>query len=117
MPSLNFQKQFVPKILSGDKRQTIRAKRKHPIKVNDKLYLFTGLRTKNCQRLFDTVCREIKDIEIQKDGIIWLDNDKLSNYEDLNELAQSDGFKNWWEMIDWFKKIHGLPFYGQLIRW
>jgi hypothetical protein len=51
MPSLNFQTQFVRLIESGKKRQTIRPLRKNPIKVGDKLYLFTGLRTKDCKTL------------------------------------------------------------------
>ena len=52
MPSLNFKKEFVDLITSGKKRQTIRPKRKNPIKVGDKLYLFTGQRTSKCRYLF-----------------------------------------------------------------
>ena len=56
MPALNFQKQFVPLIESGEKRQTIRSQRKQPIKVGDLLYLYTGQRTKNCRKLAESIC-------------------------------------------------------------
>jgi len=46
MPALNFKKQFSPSVRDGSKLQTIRMKRKHPIKVADKLFLYTGMRTK-----------------------------------------------------------------------
>lgn len=34
-----------------------------------------------------------------------------------DELASNDGFKNYYEMAEWFSKTHGLPFTGQLIKW
>ncbi len=53
MPSLNFQARFAPLVESGEKRQTIRAYRKdgRDPKRGDKLYLFTGMRTKACRPL------------------------------------------------------------------
>jgi len=48
MPTINFTK-F--KVESGEKRQTIRAVRKRPIKVGDKLHLYSGLRTKKARNL------------------------------------------------------------------
>ena len=49
MPALNFQKQFAAQVElylamngAGGKGQTIRAKRKYPIRQHDKLYLYTG---------------------------------------------------------------------------
>ena len=74
MPALNFQKRFVSKILSGEKRQTIRAKRKNPIKVNDTLQLWTGQRTKRAKHLIDVQCGDILDIEITENEIIINDN-------------------------------------------
>jgi len=60
MPSLSFQKQFVPAVramLDKDyaqrlkikpKTTTIRAARKRPFRKGDTLYLFSGIRTKYC---------------------------------------------------------------------
>jgi hypothetical protein len=31
--------------------------------------------------------------------------------------AKDDGFVDFDEMFDWFEKVHGLPFTGQLIKW
>lgn len=44
---------FIDKILSGEKRQTIRkdGKKWKNVKVGDKLTLYTGLRTKDCRKL------------------------------------------------------------------
>jgi hypothetical protein len=93
MPTLNFKKQFSELVSSGKKRQTIRSIRKIPIKVGDKLYLYSGLRQKHPLNLlkkyqsdntFDrfinpeifelniinegkwahTICQEINDFEI-----------------------------------------------------
>ena len=42
MPALNFQRQFADAVRCGYKRQTIRAKRKHTIRIGDTLYLQMG---------------------------------------------------------------------------
>ena len=115
MPALNFQKRIVSKILSGEKRQTIRAKRKNPIKVNDTLRLWTGQRTKRAKHLIDVQCGDILDIEITENEIIINDISIIGELKDIT--AQADGFKDWYDMKEWFEKIHGLPFKGNLIVW
>lgn len=62
MPALNFTV-FLDKILSGEKCQTIRPPRKHPIKPGDKLYLYTGMRHPGCRKLGEAVCSEVHQIE------------------------------------------------------
>ena len=55
MPALNFKKEFADKVASGEKRQTIRALRKdgkNP-RPGQKLYLYTGMRTKYCRKCGD----------------------------------------------------------------
>lgn len=116
---LGFQKQFIDKILSGEKRQTIRAKRKYPIKVNDKLQLYTGLRTKYCNKIMDAICSSVLDIEIKSDGTIFI-NGILITDESYNILAVADGFKNYVEMYNWLCKNHNLKnenFTGNIICW
>lgn len=58
MPALNFKKRFEPMIESGDKRQTIRAKRKdcRDPKEGQTLYLYTGMRSKGCRKLGEAPC-------------------------------------------------------------
>lgn len=117
MPILNFKKQFAGLVETGTKRQTIRATRKHPIKVGDKLYLYTGLRTKQCRKLREATCTEIKNISIYaKNGLVRVNAHYLSPAE-KQKLAESDGFAEAYEFFEFFKTVHGLPFHGQIIKW
>ena len=116
MPGLNFKEEFEPKIRCGDKKQTIRATRKYPIKQGDNLYLFTGMRTQNCRRLRSTRCDEEHYIFIDTNKTIILGN-KLLTFEEAERLAREDGFESFNDFINFFKTTHGLPFEGQLIRW
>lgn len=63
MPALNFTV-FTDKIISCKKQQTIRPVRKRPIKPGDKLYLYTGMRHKNCRKLGEAVCSNVEEINI-----------------------------------------------------
>lgn len=115
MPAISFEKQFVGKIKSNEKRQTIRSMRNRPFKVGDRLYLFSGLRTKKCERIGESNCIEVRDIKIGREDII-VDGEKITRYEKL-VLATNDGFASENEMMEWFDKKHGLPFVGQIIFW
>ena len=118
MPILNFQKQFAAAVESGEKSQTIRAPRKHPIRVGDTLYLYTGLRTKSVRKLGEAKCRSVVRVFIPRGGVhLVVDNKELLYLDQLNPFAQSDGFEDWYEMVRWFEKNHGLPFVGMLIKW
>lgn len=118
MPAINFQKQFAPLVESGQKRQTIRALRKDgrdPIS-GDRLFLYTGMRTKGCRKLMDTVCASTYAITIKTNGTIKLDGQVL-HHRTAEELAQADGFESRDAMIAWFSKTHEMPFHGRLIKW
>ena len=117
MPIINFQKQFIEAIKSGEKNQTIRKSRKYPIKVGDTLYLYAGLRTKNAEKLKEVKCEAVAPITINGTGSVQIGWLMIYHMKDLNEFAQSDGFDNWQDMVIWFNNIHGLPFEGQLIKW
>lgn len=119
MPLLNYQKQFAPLVESGEKQQTIRAWRKRLFKTGDRLYHYTGLRTKHCKKLAENVCKLAVGITITKESVeihYYRHNDTRVN-EDLDKFAIADGFQDWREMKAWFRKTHGLPFSGQLIMW
>lgn len=136
MPSLSFQKPFVPGIramLDKDyatrlkikpKTTTIRATRKRPFKKGDKLFLFSGLRTKQCQKLGTVICLKVEQVEISECStmnppytaiMFKLDGSTLSERE-IKKIATDDGFEIWRDMIDWFRKNHGFPFTGQRIH-
>ena len=124
MPLLGFQKQFAPLVESGEKRQTVRAYRKdgrNP-KVGDRLYLYTGLRTKQCRKLGEAIAKSVKVIGI--DEPMFCEDESPIEIVPLvllpreaHDLAIRDGFSDLDEMLSFFDKTHGLPFKGLLIRW
>lgn len=116
MPVVNFQKRFADDVDSGKKRQTIRAMRKRPFKVGDKLYLYTGLRTKSCRKLGEEIIKNVFKIVIDGDEI-YLNGFQIDTKRECEQIAKDDGFQNQKDMIEWFEKNHGLPFMGQLIKW
>jgi hypothetical protein len=117
MALLNFQKQFAEKVRSGEKTQTIRSIRKNPIKKGDRLYLYTGLRTKSTQKLKEALCTGVISITIDKNYMLFEGANMIACKENLNELAKEDGFKDWNALIKWFNSTHGIPFKGVLILW
>lgn len=122
MPLLGYKKQFAHLVELGEKRQTIRALRKRPFKVGDRLYHYTGLRTKECRKLLESDCTDVDNIFIDEKGDVYINGRCL--YESAKEsFAYADGFRRgfgrfcWGNMLVFFKKCHGLPFKGQLIKW
>ena len=106
MPALSFQKQFVPMIEDGSKFHTIRRKRKNPIKVGDVLYLYTGMRTKQCRKIKDVQCSAISPVVIYpKLGRVVLDG-KMLSLDDTLRFAIRDGFAN---QMDFFKFFERYP--------
>lgn len=125
MPAINFT-MFADKVRNFEKRQTIRKLRKRPFKVGDKLYLYTGLRTKNCKPLSPGVVtvKEVHDIKIKFSGIppvvlcsIVIDYHQI-NYIAAFELSKNDGFENFGDFLDFFFDPDDPDdFHGQLIKW
>ncbi|XPS85589.1 hypothetical protein Dvar_36070 [Desulfosarcina variabilis str. Montpellier] len=119
VPILNYKKQFAPLVESGEKRQTIRAMRKRPFKAGDRLYHYTGLRTKACRKLLESTCLFADRIDILPHGTVFINNWLCEG--PMKNLAVADGFRRegheWEDMLAFFTQTHGLPFTGQLIRW
>ena len=116
MALINFQKQFAEDVRSGKKTQTIRSPRKYPIKKGETLYLYTGLRTKNTEKLMEVECKDVKNVTIYEREF-KTNRGSWYGYLDLDNIAKKDGFDEWASMIEWFKNTHGLPFKGKLIEW
>jgi hypothetical protein len=125
MPTLNFKQQFRPHIRSGRKKHTIRAKRKRPIKPRDKLYLYTGMRTKQCQKIMDATCVKVEEIVICLNRTplgpsaletcgIFIEGIALNN-DEKDRLAYMDGFDNFADMMKFWDGR--LPFTGDIIYW
>lgn len=119
MPLLNFKSIFVDHIRSGRKAHTIRAERKHPVKVGDKLYLYCGLRQKGAFRILPepVICTKIQGIEIRDIGnkeFIFVDGETLMP-DECETLAKADGFDNFKDMMAFWEGR--LPFKGTIIHW
>lgn len=131
MPLLGFIKSNAEKIEIGlkdryhpkAKRQTIRACRKDGknFRKGDKLYLYTGLRTKGCRKLGEVVCTESIPVKMDILGddkmenlIIHLQSIRLS-YSQIETLALNDGFEDVEQFIEFFR--YRMPFHGYLIKW
>ena len=118
MPALSFKKQFADDVESGKKRQTIRARRKdcrNP-QPGQTLYLYTGMRTTSCRKLGEAECLSSEPITIEENLSVIVGCDNLFHF-DIVKLSRSDGFDNARCFYDFFRKTHGLPFYGFLIKW
>ncbi len=118
MPALNFRKEFADKVESGEKRQSIRALRKdgrNP-RPGQTLYLYTGQRTKHCRKLGEAICKSVESVGIEEGGDIY--SAGIGNDNDYSvDFAKKDGFDTFQDFMDFFRKKHGLPFYGLLIKW
>ena len=117
MPALNYKKHLAPLVESGEKRQTIRADRKDGRNphVGDRLYHFTGLRTKVCRKLREDDCTSVENICIDCHSVV-VGTMYLTGIE-IEVLAIADGFKDTNTFIEFFRTGYELPFYGKLIKW
>ena len=115
MPALNFMKEMAPKVESGEKTHTIRARRKNPISPGDTLYLYTGMRHKSCRLLKKTHCQYTCEIKITE-SFVKIDGQSLSR-ESIKNMAIADGFDSVEAFRDYFRKAHGFPFSGDIIYW
>ena len=112
MPALSFSI-AKDKIISGAKRQTIRAVRKRAIAAGDKLYLYWKQQSpKDCEKLGEATCTSVKPIKISY-GAVYCNIPIAS----LESFAIADGFDNWDDLVQYFEKNYGLPFEGVLIQW
>lgn len=116
---------FTDKILSGEKRQTIRkaGKKWENVKVGDKLTLYTGLRTKQCRKLGEAEVESIEDVEIEaipRNGGICgrvKINGKYIPAHKMLELAEADGFMWVNDFLEFFHSHYGTNFNGKIIKW
>ncbi len=127
MPQLNFSAQFAQAVADGSKRQTIRAMRKNPIKLDDTLHLYTGLRTKQARRLLPPQqCtaalligiryKALKNSNYQSLEVSLQHKGKLRR-DEIEEVAKADGFDSVEAFAAWFLPKGRENFKGQLLKW
>lgn len=65
MVAYSFKTMFADRIRAGENCQTIRADRKRHARPGEKMQIFTGMRTKHCERLIpDPLCISVEPIRI-----------------------------------------------------
>ena len=123
MPAYSFRARFAEDVESGAKAQTIRPRRKRPTKVGDMLYMFTGMRTKQCRKLGQWRCTSVEPLRIRPPvgkcflGAITLNDWRLTPNE-IVSLACADGFDSAQEFYDFFEKLYGIPTKDlEIIKW
>lgn len=116
MVAYSFKEQFAEKVRDGSKCQTVRGHRTRHARPGEAIQIYTGMRTKQCEKLIaDPTCEFTCKIYIDDSEI------KLAEFSlDPNakeKFAIADGFANYAEFLAFFKEVHGLPFEGVLIKW
>lgn len=118
----SFKKHFAEDILSGRKKQTIRAHRKRHARPGEHLQLFTGMRTKHCKKVLepDPVCVAVTNIRIRVPSSFEPCAVTMSGntfYVD-DEFARLDGFASSEEFTRFWFENHGTGYFeGVLIAW
>lgn len=110
-----FKPQFAALVESGAKTQTVRPTPERMPQSGDRISLrcWTGAAYRSKQRVLrEAVIVGVDHCEITETGVI------VNSYaEPCDDFARADGFRDFFELADWFRKTHGLPFEGVLIRW
>ena len=134
MVAYSFKPRFVEPIRIGlskvslsfdcpPKRQTIRAigKRRHAL-PGETLQLYTGMRTKQCDKIGDARCISVEPIVIKvpkDDYWLWVRIGQGDEFEAGDEFAIADGFRDIEDMWSFWRKEHpdAATFKGVLIKW
>lgn len=143
MVAYSFKRRFVDPIRIGlrldpndappdfvrPKHQTIRAigKRRHA-RPSETLQLYTGMRTRQCEKIGDARCVNVVGVRIHVNGgRVTIapgtrDENAFDKTPQLDAFAQRDGFSDWLEMQEFWREEHGDtvrlgPFVGLLILW
>lgn len=110
-----FQPRFAALVEAGTKTQTVRPWPSRMPKAGDKISLraWTGKPYRSKQRVLrEAVITACLPVDISEHSVAV-----NSCVEICDDFARADGFLNFNDMAAWFQEVHGLPFYGVLIRW
>lgn len=122
MPALSFMKQFCPRVESGGKRHSLRAKRRRPWKVGDDVALYYAMRTKSCRLLGRTKVVKVDEVLLLHDPMFRIRiNGELLAQDEAMEFARRDGFHDLAAMRDFWMERHAIHIHGfwqgDLIHW
>lgn len=121
---LGFNPRFPDKILSGEKKHTIREDKHNRWEVGRWIHFATGVRTKGYKCFKQEICDGTQTIEIKyiykcsDYPAVYIDGRIFAYYnpkewETLCTLAKNDGFDSFEDFCKWFNK----DFKGKIIHW
>lgn len=114
MPALNFKARFSVPVETGIETQTIRHKRKYPIRIGGRLALYAEMHTKRCRKILEATCSMKREIGITESGVkIEVSLPRAATLRP----AQGDGCERIDRFRASFRANYGLPFSGKLIEW
>lgn len=117
MPAYNFKAMFAEAVESGRKPCTIRKRRKRPTKPGETLYLYTGMRTKECRKLREEECLAVVPVRIDEREIVLNGYELDSAQADYLAYLDSGEHWHWRRFVMFFRETYELPFEGVLIQW
>jgi hypothetical protein len=119
-----FQERFAPAVARGTKPHTIRPRRKRRIRAGDTLDLRAWTRKpyrSKQRKLREVTCTRVARFELRRcrrtARVFFIVAGRSLYVDEMSLLAHRDGFVGLQEMIEWFERMHDLPFVGQLIEW
>ena len=115
MTAFSFKPEFVGKIMSGEKLSTIRSTKR--CDVGDAMQLYTGLRTKKCTKLMDSVCIGVAPILVSARSLWKLGETEGNVKPSAAPLHEQEGFMNVLDMVEFFREEYGLPYRGWIHAW
>lgn len=120
---LMFKRRFVPMIEIGVKISTIRGYG-NKVQVGDTVSMryWSGApyRSKTVEFWMDTVASIEPCLIGHSTSDVFIcvgQNHRHISYDSRHAIARGEGFKDWWEMSQFFIAMHDLPFCGKIIRW
>lgn len=96
---------FIDKVESGEKRRTIRLKRR--CEPGARLQLYQGMMHKGCRKLRDAICTAVTKLEIGDTGVFVGDfaGAYLTGHQ-ADEFAVLDGFRDYEHMAGWSRETY-----------
>ena len=119
MVAYSFKSRFGGPVVTRTKRQTIRRPRKRHARPGELVQLYTGMRTRSCRLLLETVCRAVEPVEIEvlATGIASVLVGGIP-IGDLEAFARADGFRDLSDMSAFWLAEHGIGvFEGVIVGW
>lgn len=128
MVAYSFKTRFIDPILTGRKRQTIRAHRKRHARPGEELQLYQGMRTKACRLIGKATCQETREItisfpsQVRRPEIIVTNEHGMRILQEPHRFAMDDGFINFADMLEFWRAEHPKAvaagwFKGVFITW